>query len=48
MLLEADRIAPAEVRHRPAARQVLADTLSHPDAPATILALAATLGVTRG
>ncbi|MGC5031372.1 helix-turn-helix domain-containing protein [Micromonospora sp. DT229] len=48
VLLEADRIAPAEVRHRPAARQVLADTLRHPDAPVTILALAATLGVTRG
>ncbi|MEV4711715.1 helix-turn-helix domain-containing protein [Micromonospora sp. NPDC049374] len=47
VLLEADRTAPAEVRHRPAARDVLAATGRHPGAPATIVALAATLGVTR-
>ncbi|MDG4797952.1 helix-turn-helix domain-containing protein [Micromonospora sp. WMMD1082] len=47
VLLEADRTAPAELRHRPAARSVLADTLRHPDAPATIVALAAMLGVSR-
>ncbi|MBQ1049051.1 helix-turn-helix transcriptional regulator [Micromonospora sp. C51] len=47
VLLEADRTAPAEVRRRPAARNVLAATVRHPGAPATIVALAATLGVTR-
>ncbi|MEG3635065.1 hypothetical protein [Micromonospora palythoicola] len=47
VLLEVDRTAPAEVRHRPAARNVLAATVRHPGAPATIVALAATLGVTR-
>ncbi|GIJ20643.1 helix-turn-helix domain-containing protein [Micromonospora lutea] len=45
VLLEADRTAPAEVRHRPAARTVLTGTVRHPDAPATIVALAASLGV---
>ncbi|WP_341720961.1 helix-turn-helix domain-containing protein [Micromonospora sp. FIMYZ51] len=47
VLLAAHRTAPAEVRHRPAARQVLADAIRCPDAPATIVALAATLGVSR-
>lgn len=45
VLLEADRTAPAEVRHRPAARNVLTRTVRHPDAPPTIVALAATLGL---
>ncbi|MEU8261452.1 helix-turn-helix domain-containing protein [Micromonospora sp. NPDC048999] len=45
VLLDADRTAPAEVRHRPAAREVLAEVTRHPDAPATIVQLAAALGV---
>ncbi|SCL23886.1 Transcriptional regulator, contains XRE-family HTH domain [Micromonospora nigra] len=45
MVLDADRTAPAEVRHRPAAREVLARVARHPDAPATIVPLAAALGV---
>ncbi|WP_223884340.1 hypothetical protein [Micromonospora craniellae] len=45
VLLDADRTASAEVRDRPAARDVLADTIRHPDAPATVLSLAVTLGV---
>ncbi|TBL40778.1 hypothetical protein EYA84_06765 [Verrucosispora sp. SN26_14.1] len=44
-LLDADRTASAEVRHRTAARDVLADTIRHPDAPATVVSLAVTLGV---
>ncbi|WP_320068982.1 hypothetical protein [Micromonospora sp. RTGN7] len=45
-LVDADRMAPAEVRHRPAARDVLAQVARDPHAPATIIALAAALGVT--
>ncbi|MGW0503553.1 hypothetical protein [Micromonospora sp. NPDC003241] len=45
MLLDADRTASGEVRDRPAARDVLADTIRHPDAPATVVWLAVTLGV---
>ncbi len=45
VLLEADRIALAEVRHRPAARDLLAQLTRNPYAPAAIIQLAATLGV---
>ncbi|MFI7078897.1 hypothetical protein ACIBO1_16520 [Micromonospora sp. NPDC049903] len=45
VLLDADRTASAEVRHRPAARDVLADTIRHPGAPATVVSLAVVLGV---
>ncbi|SCL22193.1 Transcriptional regulator, contains XRE-family HTH domain [Micromonospora nigra] len=46
VLVDADRMAPAEVRHRPAAREVLAQVAGDPHAPATIIQLAAALGVT--
>ena len=46
VLADADRMAPAEVRHRPAAREVLAQVARAPHAPATIIQLAAALGVT--
>jgi hypothetical protein len=45
VLMEADRIAPAEIRHRPAARDVLAQVARDPAAPTTLTHLAATLGV---
>ncbi len=45
ILLDADRTAPAEVRHRPAAREVLAQVARNPAAPAAIVQLTATLGV---
>ncbi|MEU8263121.1 hypothetical protein AB0C02_21120 [Micromonospora sp. NPDC048999] len=45
MLVQADGIAPAEVRHRPSAREVVARVTRDPDAPATITQLAITLGV---
>ncbi|MEU1754497.1 helix-turn-helix domain-containing protein [Micromonospora matsumotoense] len=45
-LLAAERTAPAEVRHRPAARAVLAQLAHDPHAPTTIIQLAATLRVT--
>ncbi|MDI5937802.1 XRE family transcriptional regulator, partial [Micromonospora sp. DH15] len=45
-LVEADRTAPAEVRHRPAARSIVAQVARHPHAPATIIQLAVVLGVT--
>ncbi|MFG1849241.1 helix-turn-helix domain-containing protein [Micromonospora carbonacea] len=45
-LVDADRTAPAEVRHRPAARSVLAQVVRDPHAPATIVQLALALGVT--
>ncbi|SCL27282.1 XRE family transcriptional regulator [Micromonospora inyonensis] len=45
VLLEADRIAPAEIRHRPAGRDILAEVARDPAAPATLIHLAATLGV---
>ena len=47
VLLDADLIAPSEVRHRPAAREVLAHAADHPEAPSTIVALAAVVGVSR-
>ncbi|MFG1902386.1 helix-turn-helix domain-containing protein [Micromonospora carbonacea] len=46
VLLDADRLAPAEVRHRPAAREVLAQIARDPHAPATIVQLAVAVGVT--
>ncbi|MEU4565863.1 helix-turn-helix domain-containing protein [Micromonospora sp. NPDC023956] len=45
VLMEADRIAPAEIRHRPAGRDVLAQVARDPAAPTTLIQLAATLGV---
>ncbi|WP_245712606.1 helix-turn-helix domain-containing protein [Micromonospora nigra] len=45
LLLQADSIAPAEVRHRPTARKVVAQAARAPDAPGTITQLALTLGV---
>ncbi|SCL31386.1 helix-turn-helix domain-containing protein [Micromonospora inyonensis] len=45
VLIEADRIAPAEIRHRPAGRDVLALVARDPAAPTTLVQLAATLGV---
>ncbi|MFI7432644.1 helix-turn-helix domain-containing protein [Micromonospora haikouensis] len=46
VLAEADRTAPAEVRHRPAARNIVAQVARRPHAPATIIQLAVVLGVT--
>lgn len=45
VLVQADGIAPAEVRHRPAAREVVAQVARDPDAPAMITQLAFSLGV---
>ncbi|WP_254909772.1 helix-turn-helix domain-containing protein [Micromonospora sp. NBS 11-29] len=45
VLVDADRLAPAEVRQRPVAREVLAQAARDPRAPATIVQLAAALGV---
>ncbi|MFI6162388.1 helix-turn-helix domain-containing protein [Micromonospora haikouensis] len=45
VLMEADRIAPAEIRHRPAGRDVLAQVARDPAAPMIIVHLAATIGV---
>ncbi|MEU7979863.1 MULTISPECIES: helix-turn-helix domain-containing protein [Micromonospora] len=44
VLVDADRIAPAEIRHRPAGRDVLARVAREPAAPASLVRLAATLG----
>ncbi|RGC66488.1 hypothetical protein C5N14_23385 [Micromonospora sp. MW-13] len=46
VLVDADRIAPAEPRYRPAGRDVVARVARDPHAPATIIQLAITLGVT--
>ncbi len=43
-LIGADRIAPAEIRHRPAGRDLVARVAREPDAPSTLIDLAATLG----
>ncbi|WP_229403125.1 helix-turn-helix domain-containing protein [Micromonospora okii] len=43
-VLDAERTAPAEVRHRPAARELLARLTRDPHAPARIVQLAAALG----
>ncbi|WP_430497784.1 helix-turn-helix domain-containing protein [Micromonospora trifolii] len=45
VLLRAERIAPAEIRDRPAARDVVAQIARDPDAPPTITQLAIGLGV---
>ncbi|MET8279273.1 hypothetical protein [Micromonospora sp. NPDC005174] len=45
LLVRADSIAPAEIRHRPSARDVVAHAARHPDAPPTITQLAINLGV---
>ncbi|WP_405095104.1 helix-turn-helix domain-containing protein [Micromonospora sp. NBC_01412] len=45
VLVDADRTAPAEVRQRPAGREVLAQVARDPHASATIIQLAAALGV---
>ncbi|GAB3805687.1 helix-turn-helix domain-containing protein [Micromonospora zhanjiangensis] len=45
LLVDADRLAPAEVRQRPAARAMLADIARAPGAPATIIRLATVLRV---
>ncbi|KXK60048.1 XRE family transcriptional regulator [Micromonospora rosaria] len=45
VLVEADRVAPAEIRHRPAGRDVLAQVVRDPRVPTALIHLAATLGV---
>ncbi|MEU8332836.1 helix-turn-helix domain-containing protein [Micromonospora sp. NPDC048839] len=45
VLVRADSIAPAEVRHRPAARDLVAQVARDPDAPTTITHLASDLRV---
>ncbi|WP_433350962.1 helix-turn-helix domain-containing protein [Micromonospora sp. CA-111912] len=45
ILMEADRVAPAEIRHRPAGRDLLAQVVRDPTAPTALIHLAATLGV---
>ncbi|WFE42618.1 helix-turn-helix domain-containing protein [Micromonospora sp. WMMD998] len=44
-LTEAERTAPAEITHRPVARDILAEIALDPRAPTTIAKLATTLGV---
>ncbi|WP_254910150.1 helix-turn-helix domain-containing protein [Micromonospora sp. NBS 11-29] len=44
-LMEAHRVAPAELRHRPAGRDVLAQVVHDPTAPTMLIHLAAALGV---
>ncbi|SCF15521.1 hypothetical protein GA0070618_3578 [Micromonospora echinospora] len=46
-LLTADRIAPAEVRHRPAARAALTAVLRAGPTPADVTRLATTIGLAR-
>lgn len=45
VLVRAERIAPAEISHRPAARDVVAQVARHSAAPATVTQLAINLGV---
>ncbi|MEU6076317.1 helix-turn-helix domain-containing protein [Micromonospora sp. NPDC047074] len=45
LLMQADSTAPAEVRHRPAVRKVVAQVAREPDAPTTITQLAIGLGL---
>ncbi|MFI9639475.1 helix-turn-helix domain-containing protein [Micromonospora sp. NPDC051925] len=45
VLIRADGIAPAEVRHRPVVREVVAQVARDPDAPTTIIQLAISLGL---
>ncbi|WP_263407324.1 helix-turn-helix domain-containing protein [Micromonospora craniellae] len=47
VLLDADSIAPAEVRSRPAARTLLTQTIQRGPAPADVTRLAAVVGLTR-
>ncbi|MBM7079171.1 hypothetical protein [Micromonospora humida] len=44
VLMEAHRTTPAEIHHRPAGRDILAQVARDPDAPATITQLADMLG----
>ncbi|WP_431727094.1 helix-turn-helix domain-containing protein [Verrucosispora sp. TAA-831] len=46
-LLDADSVAPAEVRSRPAARTLLAEIIQRGPAPADVARLAAVVGLTR-
>ncbi|MGC4886862.1 helix-turn-helix domain-containing protein [Micromonospora sp. DT227] len=45
LVVEAERVAPAEIRHRPDGRDVLARVAHDPRAPAMLVHLAAALGV---
>ncbi|WP_435208591.1 helix-turn-helix domain-containing protein [Micromonospora sp. bgisy143] len=45
LLVRVDGVAPAEIRHRPCARHVVAQVARHPAAPPTITQLAINLGV---
>ncbi|WP_341720091.1 helix-turn-helix domain-containing protein [Micromonospora sp. FIMYZ51] len=45
LLMQTDSLAPAEVRHRPAVREVIAQVAREPDAPAMITQLAIALGL---
>ncbi|SCL73325.1 hypothetical protein [Micromonospora peucetia] len=45
-LVEAERTAPTEIHHRPAAREAVAQVARYPVAPSRIIQLAATLSVT--
>ncbi|MEU6075494.1 hypothetical protein [Micromonospora sp. NPDC047074] len=45
VLMEADRIAPAEIRQRPAGRDILAQVARDSAAPTTLAHLAVTIGV---
>ncbi|PTA46554.1 hypothetical protein [Micromonospora sp. RP3T] len=45
MVTEIERTAPAEVMHRPVARDILAEIARDPRAPTTIARLTATLGM---
>ncbi|WP_416903013.1 helix-turn-helix domain-containing protein [Micromonospora echinospora] len=45
VLMEADRIAPAEIRHRPTGRDILAQVAREPAAPTMLTQLASALGV---
>ncbi|WP_431935673.1 helix-turn-helix domain-containing protein [Micromonospora sp. RP3T] len=45
LVVEVDRVAPAEIRHRPDGRDVLARVVRDPRAPAMLVHLAAALGV---
>ncbi|MEU6076760.1 helix-turn-helix domain-containing protein [Micromonospora sp. NPDC047074] len=46
VLMDAERTAPAEIHHRPLAREVVAQVARCPVAPSRIVHLAATIGVT--
>ncbi|MGN9769040.1 helix-turn-helix domain-containing protein [Micromonospora sp. SD12] len=44
-LMQADNIAPSEIRHRPTARNVVVEVAQHPNAPTAITDLATSLGL---